>query len=414
MKRMAALLLCLVILFSLCGCTSLYERSYSSVKAHQTQAASDEDASILRAETYADIVSCVQHYVSLGQSTGTIHVYQYSGDIGADLHNACQEVITEDPLGAYAVSGITFEYTRIVSYYECTFSFTYSRTLDEIASIVNVYGYGSIRDRITSALQSYAPILTLQTLAFYADRSKLLSLVQEAYYASPATAMGYPEVSISMYPDSGDVRIVELSFSYRPSRQTLLSRAESVASTAAQLVGQDTAADATVAWLLYSRLMDQTTYEPTGSSGVYQALCSGNADSEGIALAYATLCDYAGISCSIIRGTLDGTPHCWNLITLDNTSWQLDLTREDSENAFLHNDEVMVLLGYNWSQEDTPACDGEEYLPEAVIPAVPVESADVEITPDPVNDEPEAIEDQPAAEAPSEPEGTNSDVEPEA
>ena len=77
MKRLTALLLCIVLLLTtLTGCGSIFNRSYASVTPHQEQAASDEDASILRAETYAELVSCVQHFVSMGQNIGTIHVYQ--------------------------------------------------------------------------------------------------------------------------------------------------------------------------------------------------------------------------------------------------------------------------------------------------------------------------------------------------
>ena len=374
MKRMVcAALLCALALGALTGCGSLFDRSFSSVTPHQEQAASDEDASILRAETYADLVSCVQHFVSMGQSTGTVHVYNYTGDIESDLKEACGEVQTEDPLGAYALSGIRFEYSRIVSYYECTFDFTYRRSLEDMDSIVSTYGRGAIRDLIQEALSSFDSTLTIRTSDFYADRAGLYTLIQQAYYASPGTAMGYPGVFISIYPERGDVRIVEIKLTYPWDQETLQQRAEAAAATAAQLVGQDSAADETVAWLLYSRLLDQTSYSPEANASVYSALCLGSANSEGIALAYALLCQQAGIPCQLIRGTLDGTPHCWNLITLGETSWQLDLTRSDPEGFFLHNDAFMSSAAYNWSQEDYPPCEGTEPPQESIVDNEPAD-----------------------------------------
>ena len=114
-----------------------------------------------------------------------------------------------------------------------------------------------------------------------------------------------------------------------------------MASAAAALVGQDTAADGTVAWLLYSRLLQQTTYRSDGSANVYSALCLGAANSEGIALAYSLLCEQSGITCQLVKGTLDGEPHCWNIITLGDVSWHLDVTRSDPEEPSSTGDDLM-------------------------------------------------------------------------
>ncbi len=364
MKRMVVPVVLCALLLCATGCSSILERSYSSVSVHQEQSVSDEDSSILRAETYADLVSCVQHFVTVAQTTGTVHVYKYTGDIAADLQTACNEVLTEDPMGAYALSGISFTYSRIVSYYECTFTFTYRRTLEDMTSIITANTKVSIREQLERAMEGFETTLTLRTTSYYASSSELYSMVQDAYYSSPGTALGYPDVTISIYPDSGDVRIVEIQFSYGQSQEILLQHAEEVAATAAVLAGQDTAADATVAWLLYSRLTDNTTYASAGSSSVYNALCLGRGNSEAMALSYQLLCNLAGISCQVVQGTLDGTPHCWNLITLGETSWMLDTTQSSGEDGFLHNDSYMLYAGYSWSREDYPACEGEEMLPE--------------------------------------------------
>ncbi|MBR1780169.1 MAG: hypothetical protein IJ751_02040, partial [Oscillospiraceae bacterium] len=167
-RRVIAVLLCCALLTGLTGCGSFYTRSYSSILPHQEQSASDEDASILRAENYTDLVSCVQHFVSMGQSSGTIHLYQYTGDVEKDLEAACDEVLTQDPLGAYMLSRIDHSYSHIVSYYECTLSFTYRRTMQDMAAIVSAYGTGTIRDQIGAALSSFQPGLVLRTSEYYA------------------------------------------------------------------------------------------------------------------------------------------------------------------------------------------------------------------------------------------------------
>lgn len=360
MKRViAAALLCALLCGVGTGCGGIFNRSYSSVTPHQEQAASDEDAAVLRAENYADLVSCVQHFVSMGQATGTVHVYKYSGDIEADLEAAAAEVLTEDPLGAYALKNIEYRYSRIVSYYECSFDFTYRRTREDMASIVSAYGTAAIRNLLQQTMANFNYTLTIRTSSYYVDQSSLHALAREAYYSSPATALGYPGIAISVYPETGNTRIVEINFTYDYlNRETMLQWSQEVTAAAAQMAGQDTAADRNVAWQLCSRLADNTDFNPEGSSSVYSALCQGQADSEGIALAYLLLCRQANIPCQLVQGTLDGVPHWWNLITLEDVSWQLDVTSGDGAEGFLHTDGEMEASGYNWSREDYPVCAG--------------------------------------------------------
>lgn len=361
MKRWIAALLCVVLLPTvLTGCSSIFDRDYASVTPHQEQAASDEDASILRAETYAELVSCVQHFVSMGQATGTVHVYQYSGDIDADLQTASSEVLHDDPLGAYALENITYTCSRIVSYYECTFSLSFRCSMEEISSIESAYGWGAIREQISNALAGFQPSLVLRTSSFYADTAQLYALTQTAYYDAPATALGYPAVAVNIYPASSDssrYRIIELTFSYSNTQSTLKKRAEAVAARAAQLTGVESAADATVAVLLRSRLLAITEYTEDGSSSVYSALILGSGDSEAIGMSYALLCRQAGISCQLVQGALNGTPHSWNIIQLNEQYWHVDLTLDDTEGA-RYTDEEMIALGYQWSLEDYPTCPG--------------------------------------------------------
>lgn len=361
-RRGIALILVMCVLFSLTGCGLSFDRTTHTVTPHQEQSASQEDGSILHAENYANLVSCVQHFVFMGQYEGKVRIYKYSGDIEADLRSACREVLTEDPLGAYALSDITYTYDRIVSYYECTFHFIFRRSKQEISSIVNAYGDTSIRKEIRTAMSTFRNNLTFRTASYYADRTNLYKLAQEAYYASPSTAIGYPSISISIYPDSGDVRIVEMQFTYDLSPDEMKQRADAASSAAAQIVGQETAADGNVAELLYSRLLQSVTYDPDGSSSVYDALCLGSANSEAIALSYQLLCKQADIPCQVVQGTLNGVPHFWNIVETDDAHWHVDLTKGAPEQERLHTDYYMLSNGYYWSKDDFPRCDGDPNL----------------------------------------------------
>ncbi len=359
MKRpIAVLLLVFCLLPALSGCDTLLERDYRSVSRHISQTSDTEDTSALRAETYSDLVNSVQFFVSMGETEGVVHLYQYSGDVEQDVEDACQEVLEQDPLGAWALEDITWSSSRIVSYYECVFTFTYRHTATEIASVQSVVGSNAIRDALGGAISNYDSSLVLQISSYYAQKELLLGLVQEAYYSLPGYAQGYPDVSISVYPQgsTGTQRIVEISFTWSDSQETLQARAEAVASAAATLVGTDPAQGEVGYWLLYSRLADGLSYSAdNGRASVYTALVTGRTNSEGAALAFQYLCDQAGLTCLTVQGTLDGSPHWWNLVEVDDVWRHVDVTAGDSQEDFLRSDS-QVSDRYTWNTEQYPAC----------------------------------------------------------
>lgn len=366
-KKYLALLL--AVCLPLTGCSSLLEREYHSVSRHISQTADTEDTSVLRVERYSDLVNSVQFLMSMGETEGVVHLYQYSGDVNQDVSDACQEVLTQDPLGAWALLDIDWTCSRIVSYYECTFTFHYRHTVDEMAAIQTAVGTAAIRDAMEQALTSYAPTLVLKTSRYYTQKELLFSLLQEAYYANPAYAQGYPSVSVSVYPQQGQSvqPIVELTFSYSQSQAELQAQAEAVAAAASALLGPAPAQGETGIWLLYSRLADQIDYAPDGSSSVYAALVEGTSDSQGAALACQLLYTQAGFSCLTVQGTLDGSPHWWNLVELDGTWRHADVTSGLEQEAFLCSDSEMEAR-YTWDREGYPACPETDATEETVPP----------------------------------------------
>ena len=361
MKRAALVRLpaLLAVLLLLTSCGSLLNRDYSSVSRHISQRADTEDASVLRVETYSDLVNSVQYFVSLHAAEGTVHLYQYPGDVEQDLQEACDEVLGQDPLGSYALRDIRWDSSRIVSYYECTFTFRYRRSAEQVASIRQTTGTVAIRDVLGEALAGYEDTLVLQTSTYYAQKDRLYDLLQEAYYDDPAHALGLPDMAVTIYPQDiqgGTQRIVELQFTYSDGQATLLAQAEAVAQAAATLAGPSPAQGEVGYWLLYSRLGDLVTYDAEASPSVHAALVDGSADSEGIALAYQLLCQRSGLTCQLIQGTLDGSPHWWNLVELEEDLWRhVDVTAGLEQGQFLCTDS-QIAQRYTWDAERYPAC----------------------------------------------------------
>lgn len=121
MHKAISILLAGGLLLACTGC-GLLEREYVQISQHQEQTAENDDATTLRAESYAELVGGAQYFVSMGVPSGTVRLYQYTGDIQKAVDRACEALLQDDPLGSYALQDVQCQYTRIVSYYECVFT----------------------------------------------------------------------------------------------------------------------------------------------------------------------------------------------------------------------------------------------------------------------------------------------------
>ena len=365
-----SLLLCL----GLTGCRSMLERPYEVSTPHVDRPATAEDPSILRVENYRELVSAVLYFVSQGEETGVIHLYDYPGDAETDLATACLEVADQDPLGAYCVDYIKHELVRVVSYHQATLSIHYRRTREQVASMVNVTGTSAIRAELREALGRVQEEVVLRVTYLAEDEDSLAALVRETYYDAPATALGMPQVEVNLYPDSGSQRVVEILLTYPGDPYELSANAGQLSHMADEIAEEywDLPAEdipIQAAQVLYT----WTAYDGEGAADPYGALTEGRADSEGMALAYALLCGQAladqGGNCDIVEGALtlpaaeipvgdDETEgnedrpllvtqaRFWNVITLPGSN-PLYLDPAQGETT-LHTAQEMFDAGYRW------------------------------------------------------------------
>lgn len=358
MKRIWAAALVLAALVSLSGCSAMLERSWQVVTDHPEHPATADDSGVLKAESYQDLVNDILYFVNQGAESGVIRLINYTRDVEADLNSACLEVARDAPIGAYAVDFIKYDYTPVVKYYEANITISYLRTQEQIRAIQNVTGTSAIRAELQEALLQFSPEAVLHIAYFNEDEDYIASLIRQAYYDTPAAAFGMPEYTISLYPESGTERIVEILLTYPDTPETLHRKSVQLIQQAQQLtaslVGQtaDTAVQS-----LQTLLRQRVEYLPTpqpGCSTAYSALMENRADSEGLALAFQLLCQQLKVECSLVRGTLDGAPHYWNVVTrTDGTHRHLD---PSDEGGLFYTDDELSALGYAWDREETPAC----------------------------------------------------------
>lgn len=338
----------------LTGCSALLEREYADITPHNTAPTEEGDPSIRRADSYQELVNILIYLVGAGTEQGTIRLYMDSDKVEADLASACLEVTREDPLGAYAVDFIKYDISRVVTYSQADVEISYRRTREQVDSIVRATGVTAIRGELENALSSYSPSCTLRVSYFDGDEESIRSLARQAYYNNPGAAMGMPELEISLYPDSGRQRIIEILPTYPLEPAQLAERQQELAlrleELARPLAGPDWKDMALEAARVIQGLAE---YDPLGPNNPYDLLAEGRGSSEGLALAYAALCQRLGLSVQIAQGYLEEEPHFWTLVLLPEGWRHMDLTAGEPEPL---SDPGMEELGRVWDREALPPC----------------------------------------------------------
>ena len=155
MKRSMFVLLCLWMLLSLGGCGSLLYREYGQVQPHSSTYYESGDRSVLRAESYQDVVNDLLLLISDHEESGSI--WFYPGEEGPDAsqiaQQACQEVQLETPLGSYAVEYLTYTIDSTArNYVEIAVTIGYRRTASQVDGIIHATSISALYDLINDRL----------------------------------------------------------------------------------------------------------------------------------------------------------------------------------------------------------------------------------------------------------------------
>ena len=332
----------------LTGCSSLLEQEYTHITPHNAAPTTEGDPSTLRADSYQELVNALIYLIGAGMERGTIRLYMDDQDLNASLDAACLEV-QEDPLGAYAVEYITYGLSSVVAYSEATVNITYRRTKEQVSSIVKATGTTAIRSELAAAMSVFNSECVLRISYFEEDEDFIRSLARQAYYNAPASAFGMPELQVSLYPDSGQQRIVEIQLTYPYDQRELERRSAALSQWLDEMSASLTVLAGDARYLDAAQTIRSAgSYDPSGGVSVDSLLETGRANSEGISLATAALYQYLGLSSRVVEGTLAGQPHFWVMIQTHSGWRHLDLTVEGDQGFSLYTDKELSKLGYVW------------------------------------------------------------------
>ena len=378
-KRLSALALCMALLLS--GCTAMLERGHETISTHLDYAIA-EDESILRVETYQGLVNAMLYFVNGHRTRGTIRLYNYTGDVEADLANARDEVMYEDPFGAFSVRSLDYDTTRILTYYEVDLRLTYSRSLTEVNGLREVTGLAGVRQELSRLIDEQRESAVFLASYFSGDPALVEELVRLAGHSAPELYRHHDirEVSVSLYPETGTRRIVEVRLGWDQSTEAvaeeergyaqLLEAAASALLEAQPPAGEKYTVDELAAIV-------RASAGPRDEDGTDLALdvLSGEPSSDvGLIMAMEYLCQQCGVEAQPVRGQTG----LWLIVSapegyrhlLPQGLWPLPESDPEDEPAeteqLLYTDRELIELGRTWPEALYPVCEDYATQGEAV------------------------------------------------
>ena len=359
-RYMSIVLIVLMMLALCCGC-GLYDKDYSVLENYPITV-NDPGEQSNRVHNYYELEAAVLDLVHQHLEEGTLKFENYEGDISSDLKNVCWELRTGDAFCAYCVNSLQYELDHVVSHKEAYITASYSRSTDEMEQI-RMLSYstdmGSYIEQTIDQLQDKLVVLINNSAL---DEEGVKELVESTYENHPLIALAAPVTSVRMYSGNGLQRLFDVEFSYGDDKESIIQKKEQVRQIVTE-IAQQTETDQTEKTLLnlVQELMSRCYYQDDyiGNS-VYACLVTKQANSQGMALTFESVCQELGIDCETVFGYDNRKDHWWNIVHIGDDYYHIDVSScaaDGLESGFLKSD-VEMWNEFRWDTSIYPECNG--------------------------------------------------------
>ena len=348
MKKCVLILLIACCMLSLCSCGGWLQGEYHSVTPYLQQDALPNEVNAV-CETYGEVRMALVDLVENGHTKGVIHIKTpKQNSVESIMDSAILYATTKNAIGAYAVESITYEVGTNIAVPAVAVEINYLHSRSEILRIMQAGNMTQANNLIKSALEGCKVGVVVRVNRYSA--TDITQMVADYVDLNPDTCMEQPQVNVSVYPDQGTDRVVEVTFVYKTSRDALRRMQEQVRPvfSSAELYVQGDAEQWEKYVHLYSFLMERYDYKIESSiTPSYSLLRYGVGDSKAFAMVYGKICRNAGLDCQMVTGTKNGESWHWNAVKVDDVYYYIDLITCKNNGEFrAYSKEEMT--GYVW------------------------------------------------------------------
>lgn len=357
MKRLAIVLCAILLLTGLTGCAFWMNSEYLSVVPHVEQNINDDDDVVL-IENYSDMEAALSNLVEYANERITFSMTFVDENIAKMyIENAARYIQVGHPIGAYAVEKVNYEIgvSRDVSVIACNLTYRYDR--GQILRIKKAENMQDVNSVIYESMSNCEPSTTVVVEDYVETDIPLI--VQTYAERNPNIIMETPTVNVTVYPDQGKRRVIDVFYTYQTNRDSLRNMQEKVANvfTSAELYVRESGQVLDIYTKLFSFLMERSEYKlETSITPSYSLLHHGVGDSRAFANVYAAMCRQSGLDCRVVSGTKNGMPWCWNMVRYRGQYHHVDVIESDriGQLQLLPDSEM---IGYVWDYSAYPTTE---------------------------------------------------------
>ena len=187
LKRLTAAILSAALLLSLCGCGSLFEKEVVDIQDYEPPVQEKvSEAEKVTVRNFTALKKAITEMVYSGAEGGSLAFdVNYDGDAVKDIEEACWQLRSQNALCAYCVVNISYEISKIVTYYEANISIDYADSALPVSEILQLpYAIG-MEEILKEAMENNRTRLVLFINASTYSRDKMAQLVTDVYRSTP-------------------------------------------------------------------------------------------------------------------------------------------------------------------------------------------------------------------------------------
>lgn len=346
---------------SLCGCTSVFDKEYLSVRPYEEPSNLLTDADTTQIRNYAGLMRALNAMAAQYERSFVLAFGDYDGIIADDLAAACEELRTGTAIGAYCIDSVTYETEQVIAYCEASITIAYNRPESEVRSIYSAQTQKSILDCVVDALDRQKTQFAIQISTSTLETDDVAALVRSACLNQPQLVVDFPghrrhrpTAAAAARRSSASRCAMTLARPVVNDRRTQLDGR--VRTLLSSLTAGEKETPLQAAFVVMRACEQRTTTVRTA----YDALVNGSGDSCALAMAYKAVCDALDIPCQVVSGRFQGIDHCWNVVQVNGNYYHLDLSMQ-SETLWLRSDESMRGT-YQWTTDSCPTCAAQSFI----------------------------------------------------
>lgn len=351
MKKIGVTMVMLCMIFILSGCDLWMSGQYQSVTPHLGGNKPNTQSNI-EVSSYMQIQNKLEQLVEQGAESA---VFYYSAIneqyIESYMDSAISHVCKFTPIGAYAVQEITCEIGSSSGRQAVAVNISYIHGRSEILRIRKTSNMQGVYTLLHSALRNFDSNVTILVDRYQAD--DIQQYIRDYVDQNPDICMEQPQTVISVFPESGEQRIVEVELFYQNGREELRKMQNTVKPVfdSAELYVSGDGEVWEKYFQLYSFLMERFDYRfETSITPSYHLLRHGVGDCKAFANVYAAMCRRAGLDCRVVSGTHKGESWYWNVIVYEGSVYYVDLISSNEKGHF-HVKTQEEMSDYVWDYD---------------------------------------------------------------